>query len=1088
MRIPRKLVLVLPLALVAGMVALAYGNVVFLRRSLNPVLLIPRDQIQLATGFSDIAAESDGRHGWHVDLANPAYLEWPVNLFIGRSLKAGHLPLVMPHQNLGIPLAGQYCHRIFSPYQIIANLFLPAGYDFFLVLRLVLAGVFAYLFLRPLCRFRPSALLGAAGFGLGSIMVIYSNHEEVANVAMLVPLLMWAVRAFFDRPGLARCCWLALALALVHTAGQPEIQLYVLLLALVYGLSRLLSLPAGRRRPALLSSLGAIVLSGLIAAPQILLFLLFHEEAWSYHPPGGELGLQSPMLFNHFLFTFFPRLRQTPHPWSYRTVNLLWDWVGGYFGLGLLVLAGAAANRPRRNRREILLFGLYFLFILGKNFGWNAASLLGLLPLFDQTWSPRWAAASWSFALAALAALGLDNLLDPEPESGPAAPDRPPGSGRITAIFNHPLHASGFLVLCLGLAIVFHLRGAAMWGAYNLRGYVFYNGLLFVFLAGAGFAIWQLLRHRLPGLGRYLTGSLQALPLKSGLAQFGILGILAAAACLALRWFPARHHYFINSEPVGSYLLAAPVLLAALAGLFAVAAAPANLGIATADGAALPLALAAGLADLPAAPMTAAWITVFVLDLAAVLFLPPSGRLKQILPPVFSALLLAGMAALAVAGKIFPHAEADRMLRWHLLAAGLILVFFSWLARRARGRGAGMGWLFLLAVWAELAVCIPRNHFDELLLGGYVPLLAIAALVITAVFLRKFLSPPRRIYALFAAALAAGGGVLLFLDSAAAPRLPRQSAPREPLPFVRFLQERQPHALTGVGPVLAPNFASAHGLSDLRGCVSMNTRDYQFFLENVLQVVPPDSSYSLWYTGDNPVSLREGSPYGNSQTSHIRAFERGFPFFRLAGARYIVCPPGVLDGTARTGGRPMMKIYSGEADIWEIPALPPAFIARKAAAVSMRGDTRLWTRAVSERVEILNGELVLLEEKPDSPLVPGDPLPSDRAELITGEDPNRLTVRFHSAAPGYLVVNRLHTNLLRAALEGEPLPVLPANGPFFAVPVPGGDRERELEITYLSPPVRWSYLLALAALAAVLAGLLAGGIRRRKQQFQGARR
>lgn len=1077
----------LPLALAAGMVALAYGNVVFLRRSLNPVLLIPQGEIGLATGFADIAAESEGRHGWHVDLANPAYLEWPVNLFIGRSLKAGHIPLVMPHQNLGIPLAGQYCHRIFSPYQIVENLFLPAGYDLFLVLRLVLAGVFAYLFLRPLCRFRASALTGAVGFGLGSIMVIYSNHEEVANVAMLVPLLMWAVRAFFDRPGLARCCWLALALALVHTAGQPEIQLYVLLLALVYGLARLFSLPSGRRRPALLSSLGAIILSGLIAAPQILLFLLFHEEAWSYHPPGGELGLQSPMLFNHFLFTFFPRLRQTPHPWSYRTVNLLWDWVGGYFGLGLLVLAGAAARRPRRNRREILLFGLYFLFILAKNFGWSPASLLGILPLFDQTWSPRWAAASWSFALAVLAALGLDALLDPEPET-PLTRVRPNKSGRATGLLTRPLPLAGLLLLCLALAAIFRTRGAEMWKTYNLRGYVFFDGLLFAFLAGAAFSLWRLLRRLLPGLPGYLAGTFRGFPGKSGFGQFGLIGVLAAAAALALRWFPLRHHYFIEPEPLGSYLLAAPVLLAALSGLFIIAASPAHFGVSAAFGAALPLALAAGLADLPAAPLAAAWAAIFAAGLAAVLFLPPAGRWKIFLPAAAAALLLAGLAGLSIAGKIFPHAEADRMLRWHLLAAGLILVFFSWLAGRARGGGVGMGWLLLLAVWAELAVYIPRNHFDGLLLQGYIPLLAIAALVIPAVFLRKFLSPPRRLFAAIAAILAVGGAVLLYFDLVSSPRLPRQSAPREPLPFVRFLQERQPHALTGVGAVLAPNFASAHGLADLRGCVSMNTRGYQYFLENLLQVVPPDSSYSLWYTGYNPVSLREGSPYGSSQAAHVRAFERGFAFFRLAGARYVVSPPGALDRTARTGGRPMMKIYSGEADVWEIPALPPAFIARKAAVVPMRGDPRLWARAVTERAEVLDGELVLLEERPESPPVPGEPLQSDRAELFAGEDPNRLTVRFHSAAPGYLVVNRLHTNLLRASLEGEPLPVLEANGPFFAVPVPGSDRERVLEITYLSPPVRLSYLLALAALAAAISGLSAGGIRRRRRRFGASER
>ncbi len=1081
MIISKKISLLAPLVLILGLVALAYGNIVFLGRSLNPVLLIPDNEIKLSTGYADITGNTGGRHGWHVDLANPAYLEWPVNLFIGQALKAGYIPLVMPYQNLGIPLAGQYCHRIFSPYQLIENLFLPNGYDFFILLRLVLAGVFTYLFLRPLCRARVSALLGAVGCGLGSVMVIYSNHEEVSNVAMTIPLLMWAVRAFFDRPGLVRICWLALALALVHTSGQPEIQLYVLLLALVYGLARLFTLPKGRKAGVFFSSLGAIGLSGLIAAPQIILFILFHEEAWTYHPPGGNLGLQTPIAAANFFFSFFPRLRQIPWPWSYRTVNLLWDWVGGYFGLSLLLLAGAAARRNRQNRREVLVFGLYFLFILAKNLGWSPAQLLGLLPLFDQTWSPRWAAPTWSFALAVLAALGLDKLLFPafagEPFR-PAAGTTP--RGRAADILGNPLLTSGLLLAIIALAAVFRWQSAEMWQIKQLRSYVFFNGLLVVSLAAGVFLLWHLLPA---GLRKYLSGARQALRRGSGRSQFEIIGLLAATAAAAMAWSPERHYWFPLPEPAGSYLLATPILLAALAGIFFIAASPAGIGTAAAAAAAIPLSLAAGLTELPSGPLPAAWWIVFVLGLTAVFF-PPKSRLRKILPPVFSSLLLGGLAAAFFFGEIF-SARADRMLRWHLLFACLILFFFSWLALRARkGGGGSWGWLFLFPVWAELAVYIPRNHFGGLLLNGYIPFLATAVLVIPAVFFGRFFSPPRKLFALAAAGLAGGATAFLLLDAVSAPRLPGRSTPGEPLPFVRFLQERQPHALTGVGRVLAPNFASAHGLVDMRGCVSMNTRDYQFLLEDIIRIVPPNSSYSLWYTGDNPVVHQRSSPYGSARVDHIRAFERGFAFFRLAGARYIVSPPGVLDRSRKFPERPMFKVYANEADIWEIPALPPAFLAHRAGVVSMREDPRRWARAIVEVDEVLDGELVLLEKSPQDPLPPGQPSDRDRAELITGEDPNRFTVRFCSETPAYLVVNRIHTNLLRASLEGRSIPILPANGPFFAVPVPGGQGERVIEFSYLPTPVRWSYRIALAGLAATLAGLLAGGIYRRKESLQ----
>ncbi len=1072
MKFSQKLSLLFPLTLVVVLVALAYGNVTFLRRSLNPVLLIPQREIQSTTGYSDIAGNADGRHGWHVDLANPAYLEWPVNLAIGRALKAGHIPLVMPDQNLGIPLAGQYCHRIFSPYQIIENLFLPAGYDFFILLRLVLAGAFTYLFLRPLCQTRVAALLGAVGFGLGSIMVIYSNHEEVSNVAMTVPILLWAVRAFFDRPNLGRTCWLALALALVHTASQPEIQLYVLLLALVYGLTRLFSLPPGRKNPAFFSSLGAIVLSALIAAPQFVLFLLFHEEAWTYHPPGGELGLQSPMTVANFLFTFFPRLRQTPWPWSYRTINLLWDWVGGYFGLGLLILAGAAGRRTRRNRREVMVFGSYFLFVLAKNLGWSPAQLLGLLPFFDQTWSPRWAAASWSFALAVLAALGLDNLLDKAEPFRPAAGTTP--HRRASAFLTNPLVISGLLLLGLILSAVFWWQAGELWKKAQLRGYVFSNGLLCFSLAGVLYLIYRLISAP---LRRYLSSTFQKCRKAFRHRQFEVIGLLSAAGAVALRWFPERHYHFPLPEPIGAYLLAAPILLAALAGLFIIAASPANFGTVAAVAVAIPLALAGGWAILPPGPLPNIWWAIFVLDLAGFLLLPPNTRTRRVILPVLSAILLAGLAALFFTSGFFSP-QADEMLRLHFYFAVLIVAFFSWLCLRARGEGAGtgMGWLFLFPVWAELAIYIPRNHFDKLLLIDKIPFAIAAAVVIFAVFWRR-----KRPF-LMGAGLVLSGAAFLIIDSVSSPRLSRQSSPREPLAFVRFLQERQPYALTGVGRVLAPNFASAHGLVDLRGCVSMNPAAYQFFLEQFLQVVPSNSSYSLWYTGDNPITHSQGTPYGSSQSAQVRAFERSFPFFRLAGTRYILSPPGALDRSSRSAARLMIKIYSGKVDIWEISALPPTFIAHRAEVISMLGDPRRWGTTIIERKEVLEGKLVLLEEESAALLPPGRPSPLDRAKLITGENPNRFQVRFYTESPGYLIVNRLHTNLLRASLEGKNLPILPANGPFFAVPVLGADRERMLEISYLSPPVRWSYRLALAGLLITAAGLAAGLIRSRRKE------
>jgi len=1071
-----------PAALIVILVILSYNNVVFLHRSLNPVLLIPPADIQFSTGWADITGADSDTHGWHIDLANPAYLEWPVNIFVGKSLKAGHIPLVMPHQSLGVPLIGQYCHRILSPYQMVENLFFPHGYDLFLILRLILAGVFTYLFIRPLCHRMESSLLAAVGYGVGSIMVIYSNHEEVSNVAMMLPLLMWAVRAFFDRPGLSRGCWLALALVLVHTAGQPEIQLYLLFLAFLYGLTRISTISAGSRKAALTYCTGAILLSAVIAAPQIFLFLKFHQEAWTYHPPGGNLGIQSPMKIYNFLFAFFPKLRQTPQPWSYRTTNLLWDWVGGYFSLGLLFLAAAAARRPRHNRREIFLFGGYFFFVLAKNLGWSPAQMLGLLPFFDQTWSPRWAAATWSFALAVLAGFGLDNLLSPSP-AGEIASVLQPSHARkkLTDILANPLLSFALLIGTFILITITWRLGRSNWDAEQLRGYVFFSGALFFLLAGGACLVYRLLSRP---ARNYLKGLLKTVKYSLIHKQIGMIAFLSAIAFAAERWFPIRHYIFSDVEPLSSYLFAAPVLLSALFGLFFMAAYPAHFGTVILSSIAIPSVILGGWADLPGGVFQTLYWVLFGLAILSFLVFGNRPRIWRICLPLLFLPLLCGLIALILTTNLFSFRQADYMLRLHYYFAVLILAVFSGLSFwRFRG-GRGCGWFFLILIWAELTIYIPKNHSDRYLLIDSIPfLIAVLTFLGFVVWFRRseLFAKRQIIYLLTGFFLCAGASFII--ESSFSKHLPESCVPDEPLPFILYLQDKQPAAVVGIGRVLSPNFASAHGITDLRGCVSMNTNAYQFFLENILQVVTRGTSFSLWFTGDNPIQKSRGTAYGSSRNEHLKAFKRALPFYSLASAQYVICPTGVLNEIGNSKNWGIRKVYEREVDIWEIPALPPAFIAHKADVISMISDTQRWGTTVVTDKEVLGGNRVILEENPPRQMLESESNPTDRAELIMGDNPNRMKVKFFSEKPAYLVISRAYTNLLRAYLDGDELPILKANGPFMAVPVPGSSRDRVLELTYLSPTTKLSFALSILGILVVATGIIFG--RKRQQERKG---
>jgi len=169
----------------------------------------------------------------------------------------------------------------------------------------------------------------------------------------------------------------------------------------------------------------------------------------------------------------------------------------------------------------------------------------------------------------------------------------------------------------------------------------------------------------------------------------------------------------------------------------------------------------------------------------------------------------------------------------------------------------------------------------------------------------------------------------------------------------------------------------------------------------------------------------------------------------------------------------MRKVYKAEVDIWEIASLPPVFIAHKSKVISMLSDTQLWGTSVTD-VEVLGGNLVILEEEPPRQMLESEMNPADRADLIMGDNPNRMEVKFYSEKPGYLVLNRAYTNLLRAYLDGEELPVLKANGPFMAIPVPGSPKERVLELTYFSAATKLSFALSILGILVVVVGIILG--------------
>src|SRR3989304_4224149 len=387
--------------LYALVLSLLYFPVVFLGRTLVPSLYYPY-------GVTDRNLEETGWTGetrLDLDLGTPAYYEFPINRLVGQMYRQGQLPLWNPYQAAGTPLAAQYSTRAFFPYQVLEDISPPWSWDYFILGRLWIAGFFTYLFLRALKLSPPSAFLGGVFYMLSGSLVWFINLEQMANGAMMAPILMLSLERLAQKRRGAGV-FAAVGFALVLLAGQPEVALYILALGGSFFLFRAASLRTFRIFPLAL----AFLLGLGLASPQLLPFLELVPNSFNAHPPGGTMGVQGAAPLPWAIALLVPTYFSGPS--FYRTMphNGVWDFLGGYTGVLLVFLATLGLYSRHRSWGLSLFFWLFGVLVLLKNFGFSPAQKVGYLPIFDQAWSDRWSGPAWAFALAVAGARGLEAL------------------------------------------------------------------------------------------------------------------------------------------------------------------------------------------------------------------------------------------------------------------------------------------------------------------------------------------------------------------------------------------------------------------------------------------------------------------------------------------------------------------------------------------------------------------------------------------------------------------------------------------------------------------------------------------------------
>jgi len=407
------------------------------------------------------------------------------DLFSAGELAAGRVPLWNPYNAFGVPHLANMQSALFYPLNWLKFIL---GFwqviDWLLMLRMWLAGMFAWLFVRRAFRVGTlPALVSGVSYMLCGYLTryVYMSH---LNVEILIPLQLLLMHLVAEKRSVARMAAAGAGFALLVLGGFPEASLWAITLALGYYLAA-----AGAGSRDIVAALISLSIGLVLSSLQWLPFAEYYVHAWTYHDPSaGGRALDPALSISLVLPWFFGENRLSPAV----------PFLAPYLGAAPVFLALCALPGIRRRGRPGLFFAAGCVILAGVIYGVPPFSLIGRLFPYSLTYNDKYAAPALAFCLAALAGSGAERLSRR-------------GAGR-TAVA-----ACGLMLLWMGAYVVLGLP------AFHAFKPIYALGLLkpALIAAGAGLvvapAVLALMRTR---------GLIPPLALEAGLAAAVLAGAL----------------------------------------------------------------------------------------------------------------------------------------------------------------------------------------------------------------------------------------------------------------------------------------------------------------------------------------------------------------------------------------------------------------------------------------------------------------------------------------------------------------------------------------------------------------------------------
>jgi len=373
----------------------------------------------------------DGPYGYQGEkpqnVSDPTAFLWteiPGTIFASRAIKSGQIPLWNPYVGGGTSLSANLMVGVYNPFKaFLLVLSTPGMFNFYLLLRLFLAGFFTYLFLRKIKLSKSSAMVGALFFMFSGHYVCYLTLWHL-NTDFLIPLLLYFFELVMREKKKRHILFSMICVALVILAGSPQSAFLTLVFACLYYYVRLFSSDKIRLTLTAISIKSFCLL--LIILGGVLLCAVMVADFYQFYSSGihqanlvryqdlidARLNRYSIQSLISFIFSPFQLMGSAVSGDPPNVSRIAQIYSFPYLGVIPIILATMALGKNRRANRLGWFFIVFVSILIFNVLGGTALinrMLGGLITPFTSLFWAKYL-GTLVFSVAVLSALGFENI------------------------------------------------------------------------------------------------------------------------------------------------------------------------------------------------------------------------------------------------------------------------------------------------------------------------------------------------------------------------------------------------------------------------------------------------------------------------------------------------------------------------------------------------------------------------------------------------------------------------------------------------------------------------------------------------------